>query len=307
MDTTTLLSLCTFGFVSFLGMFVFQLVGGKDEQRLRTRLKASDGPAPTAAAGAMSPPASSLMARFGLIAAKPLMPAKREKISHAKQLLASAGIYSPTAIRSLYGLKFIFFFVGLILGDVAGLLFGSSLLFLALGALAGLFIPTVWLRSRIKANQKDLEYGLADALDLMVVCVEAGLTVDSAMQRVGQELVDVHPAISRELGICHMETRIGLSRVEALKNLGTRTASPALQSLAAMLTQAERFGTSIGQALRVHAESLRVARQTKAEEMAAKTSVKLSIPLVLFIFPATFIVLIGPTAIQLMNSPLFKD
>jgi tight adherence protein C len=288
-------------------MFLVQLVGGKDEQRLRTRLKTSDGPSPIPAAGALPPAGTSLLAKFGQFAAKPFMPAKREKISHTRQQLAAAGIYSPTAVKSLYGFKFIFLFIGLILGDVAGLLFGSPLLFLPVGALGGLFIPTLWLRNRIKANQRELEFGLADALDLMVVCVEAGLTVDSAMQRVGQELVDVHPAISRELGICHMETRIGITRIEALKNLGARTGSPALQSLAAMLTQAERFGTSIGQALRVHCESLRISRQTKAEEMAAKTSVKLSLPLVLFIFPATFIVLMGPTALELMNSPLFKD
>jgi tight adherence protein C len=136
------------------------------------------------------------------------------------------------------------------------------------------------------------------------VCVEAGLTVDAAMHRVGQELMIAHPAISRELAITYMETRIGLSRADALKNLGNRTGSPALQSLAAMLTQADRFGTSIAGALRIHADTLRQARQHAAEEMAAKASVKMSFPLVLFIFPATFIVLAGPTVISLMNSGL---
>jgi tight adherence protein C len=164
----------------------------------------------------------------------------------------------------------------------------------------------MWLKTKIKANQQALDYGLPDALDLLVVCVESGLTLDAAMQRVGQEMAHVHPALSRELGITHMETRVGITRVQALRNLGSRTGSTALQSLSAMLMQAERFGTSIAQALRVHAESLRLARQHKAEEVAAKTTVKLSFPLVLFIFPATFLVLIGPTAIHLMNSPLFK-
>jgi tight adherence protein C len=148
--------------------------------------------------------------------------------------------------------------------------------------------------------------GLPDALDLMVVCVEAGLTVDSAMQRVGQELGLAHPELSRELGIAHMETRVGLSRQEAMKNLGVRTGSSALQSLAAMLIQADRFGTSIASALRIHAESLRNSRQAAAEELAAKASVKMSFPLVLFIFPATFIVLAGPTVLQLMNSDFMK-
>jgi tight adherence protein C len=157
---------------------------------------------------------------------------------------------------------------------------------------------------RIKKNQQQLQYGLADGLDLMVVCVEAGLTVDAAMHRVGQELMIAHPAISRELAITYMETRVGLSRAEAMKNLGTRTNNQALQSLAAMLTQADRFGTSIAGALRIHADTLRQSRQHAAEEMAAKASVKMSFPLVLFIFPATFIVLAGPTVIGLMNSGL---
>src|SRR4029078_9324837 len=136
----------------------------------------------------------------------------------------------------------------------------------------------------------------------MVVCVEAGLTIDSAMQRVGEELVLAHPAVSRELGIAHMETRVGLSRQEALKSLGTRTGNSGFQSLAAMLVQADRFGTSIANALRIHAESRRVKRQQAAEEMAAKASVKMSFPLVLFIFPSTFIVLAGPTVIGLMDA-----
>jgi tight adherence protein C len=141
----------------------------------------------------------------------------------------------------------------------------------------------------------------------MVVCVEAGLTVDAAMQRVGQELVLAHPSLSRELGIAHMETRVGLSRADALKNLGVRTGAPGLQALAAMLIQADRFGTSIANALRIQAESLRTKRQQAAEELAAKASVKLSFPLVLFIFPATFIVLAGPTVIGLMRSALFTE
>jgi tight adherence protein C len=147
---------------------------------------------------------------------------------------------------------------------------------------------------------------LADALDLMVVCIEAGLTVDSAMQRVGQELMLAHPALARELSIAHMETRVGLSRSEALKNLGQRTGNPPLISMAAMLVQADRFGTSVASALRVHADTLRANRQFVAEESAAKASVKMSFPLVLFIFPATFIVLAGPTIMNLAESDFFK-
>jgi tight adherence protein C len=181
---------------------------------------------------------------------------------------------------------------------------GSLFLMVSVSGLLGYLIPTMWLRMKVTGNQKSLEYGLADAMDLMVVCVEAGLTVDAAMQRVGEELALVHPAISREFGIAHMETRVGLPRQEALKNLGVRTGNTALISLAAMLNQADRFGTSIAQALRVHAETIRLTRQHKAEEMAAKSAVKMSFPLVLCIFPATFIVLMGPTIMHL--GPLLK-
>jgi tight adherence protein C len=140
----------------------------------------------------------------------------------------------------------------------------------------------------------------------MVVCVEAGLAVDAAMQRVGAELGIAHPRLSKEFEITHMETRVGLSRAEALRNLGQRTGSSSLQSLASMLIQADRFGTSIAGALRIHAESLRQNRQFKAEELAAKASVKMSFPLVLFIFPATFIILAGPSVVQMLNSDFFK-
>jgi len=214
--------------------------------------------------------------------------------------------WPAAALRTVQGAKVIGIALGLILGYVSGLFLGSMLLFLAIGGLVGYVLPIIWLKLKAKGNQKALEYGLPDALDLMVVCVEAGMTVDSSMQRVGDELALVHPVISREFGIAHMQTRVGMPRQEALRNLGTRTNNAAMMSLAAMLNQAERFGTSIAQALRVHADSLRIARQHKAEEQAAKSVVKMSFPLVLFIFPATFIVLLGPTMIELFNSELMK-
>lgn len=304
MDETTILSLAIFGCFACVAVFLYQL-GGSDQSRLRIRLMkqdASSGAAPTGILGTIA-----LLLQFGQAASRPFLPTQVEKLSNTKRRLISAGIYLPAAANALYGFKAILLVVGLAGGYAASLKFGAPLLLIPGGGLFGIFAPILWLKHRIKMNQKELDYGLPDALDLMVVCVEAGLTVDAAMQRVGQELADVHPGISRELGICHMETRVGLTRVESLKNLGTRTCNPSLQSLAAMLAQAERFGTSIGQALRVHAESMRLARHNKAEELAAKTSVKLTFPLVLFIFPATFIVLMGPTVIQLLNSPLFKN
>jgi len=230
------------------------------------------------------------------------MPKTREKQSGVRQSLARAGIYSPSAVKLVTGCKVIFLGLGLVVGYVVGVAADLLLLGVSFGGLIGYLLPVLWLRRRIMMNQRDLTYGLADALDLMVVCVESGLTVDAAMQRVGQELSLVHPALSRELGIAHMETRVGLARTEALRNLGNRTGNAAVQSLVAMLVQADRFGTSIAQALRIHADTLRQNRQFAAEEMAAKASVKMTFPLVLFVFPATFIILAGPSVIKMMKS-----
>jgi tight adherence protein C len=247
-----------------------------------------------------------ILSKIGQAAAEPFMPKTREKQSSLRKQLGHAGIYSATALKAMTGAKVILLALGLGLGYLGGDAIGMLPLGISLGGLFGYLIPTFWLKIKIKSNQQALTYGLPDALDLMVVCVESGLTVDASMQRVGQELVLAHPALSRELAIAHMETRVGLSRADSMRNLGQRTNCPGLIQLASMLIQADRFGTSIAQALRVQADTLRNQRQAAAEELAAKASVKMSFPLVLFIFPATFIVLAGPTVIGLLNSPLFK-
>jgi len=294
---------CTFGTVVLLGYFVSQLLANPQAKQLRDRLSGSGSkPAPRQKRPGLLP----VLQRIGQAAAEPFMPKTREKQSGLRQNLARAGIYSPSAVRLMTGCKVIFLAAGLVAGYLFGLAWDMVLLGVSLGGIAGYLLPTLWLRLRVQTNQRYLNHGLADALDLMVVCVEAGLTVDSAMQRVGQELGLVHPALSRELGIAHMETRVGLSRTDALRNLGQRTGNSALQSLAAMLIQADRFGTSIGQALRIHADTLRQNRQHAAEEMAAKASVKMTFPLVLFVFPATFIILAGPTVVKMLQSPLFN-
>jgi tight adherence protein C len=305
MSQEGMIILLAFGSISVLVYFVSMLLfkSGGDE-KLRSRLQ---GKVEATSVLKKEPGAgSNIFKQLREMAAKPFMPSSREKQSSLQRELAKAGVYSPAALRTVQGSKVIGIALGLILGYAAGWFMGGMLLYLAIGGLTGYVAPIIWLKMKVKNNQKQLEYGLPDALDLMVVCVEAGMTVDSAMQRVGEELALVHPVISREFGIAHMQTRVGMPRAEALRNLGSRTSNASMISLSAMLNQAERFGTSIAQALRVHAESLRIARQHKAEELAAKSVVKMSFPLVLFIFPATFIVLLGPVMIQLMNSELMK-
>ena len=300
-NNSIILFLCIAGAVGFIAFFLSRLLMGTKDEKLSKRLKQTQQPTSSAVvieSRGMKP----LLEKLGQAAAQPFMPKTREKQSGLRRQLACAGIYSPQAIKVMTGAKVIFLIGGIIGGYVVGLYTHMMVLGFALGGLFGYLVPQMWLRYSIKSNQQQLNYGLPDALDLMVVCVEAGLTIDAAMQRVGQEMAIAHPAISRELAVTHMETRVGVSRSDALKNLGTRTENEALKSLASMLTQAERFGTSVGNALRIHAETLRQHRQHAAEEMAAKASVKMSFPLVLFIFPATFIVLAGPVVIGLMNA-----
>jgi tight adherence protein C len=301
MSDGSLVFFCTFSAVVLLGYFVSLLQAKPETKQLRNRLSGDARPIRQKPAGIMP-----LLQRLGLAAAQPFMPKTRERQSGLRQSLARAGLYSPAALRLMTGCKVILLCAGVVGGYLSGVASDMMLLGLSLGGIAGYLLPTMWLRLRIKANQRALTHGLADALDLMVVCVEAGLTVDAAMQRVGQELSLVHAALSRELGIAHMETRVGLARTDALRNLGQRTGNAALQSLAAMLIQADRFGTSIASALRIHADTLRQNRQYAAEEMAAKASVKMTFPLVLFVFPATFLILAGPTVIKVLQSPMFN-
>jgi tight adherence protein C len=310
MDNTTLIYICVLGAVALLAWVGTMLMApgqGAGNKQLRNRLIGKAGnDATTAPRQNMG---ASLMKKVGDVAAQPFMPKTREAQSELRRRLGYAGIYSTSALKLVTGAKVIALGFGLIGGLVACHFIDGAMMqmaALAIGGLVGYLAPTIWLNMTIKSNAKQLTHGLADALDLMVVCVEAGLTVDSAMQRVGSEMALAHPAIARELGITHMETRVGLSRSEALKNLGVRTNNEPLQSLSAMLIQADRFGTSIASALRIHADTLRQNRYHTAEEQAAKASVKMSFPLVLFIFPATFIVLAGPTVIGLLNSPLFN-
>jgi tight adherence protein C len=306
MSDQLIITICIFGAAALLTFVVIQFVLVRDaDGKLKGRLSAR-GPAAAEKRKADQPKVKEFITNIGEAAARPFMPTDTEKQYVLRRNLARAGIYSPGAARAMIGAKVILMGGGLVLGYVVGSYFDMSLLLLPVGGLLGYLLPKIWLKMRTTANQQELTNGLADALDLMVVCIEAGLTVDAAMQRVGQELVLAHASLSREMGLTHMETRVGLSRVESLRNMGQRTGNASLISLASMLIQADRFGTSIADALRVHSETLRINRQMAAEEVAGKAAVKMSFPLVLCIFPSTFIILAGPVVIQLMNSQLFK-
>jgi tight adherence protein C len=297
------------GLFSTMGLLAYALSGlvfRKEINPIVKRLKntpPADEPAPKPAGHSLYPVVNKLSNAAGQV----FMPKDPKNQSFFKQQLLRAGYYSPTAMQTIIGAKVIGLFAGAVLGWLLGSFIGglASAMLMMMLALAGYLLPSMYLRTRIAKRMRGFESALPDALDLLVVCVEAGLTLDAAIQRVGHEISMAHPDIGRELGITHMETRIGVNRTQALRNLGQRTGSAALQSLAAMLVQTERFGTSIAQALRVHADSLRTKRQHAAEERAAKTTVKLAFPVVLFIFPTLIVVLGGPAFILFFKSPLF--
>src|SRR3712207_4108076 len=179
---------------------------------------------------------------------------------------------------------------------------GSALVAIAVATFKGAYLPRFTLRRIIAARQQRLRWGLADALDLMVVSIEAGLGLNAALVRVGEELKSVHPEISEEFELTNLEIRVGRERDEALRNLAERTGVDDLKSLVAMLVQADRFGPSIAKAVRVYADSLRTKRRQRAEQAAQKAAVKLLLPLALFLFPTLFIIILGPAAINLTDS-----
>ena len=185
---------------------------------------------------------------------------------------------------------------------VLGRPLGSAVVWIAAGVAAGFILPRFVLDRMVKRRQLRVRWGLADALDLMVVSIESGLGLNASMVRVGEELKAVHPEISEEFEIANLEIRVGREREEALRNLAERTGVDDLRSLVAMLIQADRFGTSIARAVRIFSDSLRTKRRQRAEQAAQKAAVKLLIPLALFLFPTLFIVVLGPAGLNLMDT-----
>jgi tight adherence protein C len=214
--------------------------------------------------------------------------------------LVNAGYRNSEALVVFAGIRVAAALLGFVL--VATPIVMRPNFMLALVACAfGYIIPNMLLARRVKARQHRIRLSLPDALDLLVVSVEAGLGLDQALQRVGQELEYAHPDLCEELRLVNLELRAGKARTEALHNLGERTGVDDVTSLTAMLVQTDKFGTSVAQSLRVHSDTLRTKRRQRAEEAAAKTGVKMVFPLVICIFPAVWVVTIGPAAIKFVQ------
>src|SRR6202035_831191 len=227
------------------------------------------------------------------------LPVSPTDVSQTRAWLIQAGYRDPQHATLYRGLRVLFaalgfFSVFLFTG------FDSPLLLIGLTAF-GFFIPRFLLKKKLQERQRRIRLGLPDALDLTVICVEAGLSLDQAMMRVGQDLSHAHPELSGEFHLFDLETRAGKPRVEALRNLADRTGVDDIRALVATLIQTDRFGTSVAQALRVHSDSLRTERRQRAEEQAAKTTIKMIVPLVLFVLPSIIFVTLGPAIIELFR------
>src|ERR1044072_1288406 len=179
--------------------------------------------------------------------------------------------------------------------------FNTTLIWATLAAAVGVYTPRVILRRKIAARQQRITWALADALDLMVIAVEAGLGLNAALNRVGEELKDLHPDMHKELEMVNLEIRVGRSREEALRNLTERTGVDDIRSFVALLIQADRFGSSIAKAVRVFADSLRTKRRQRAEQASAKAALKLLIPLTAFLFPVIVVTILAPSALNLYD------
>ena len=226
-----------------------------------------------------------------------MAPKSPSEMGKLQRKLVVAGYRSREALIVFLGLR-----AGCALAAFAVASLTTSSLMFAIGASGlGYLLPSMVLGRKAKKRQHRIRLSLPDALDLLVVSVEAGLGLDQAIQRVGEELDAAHPDLSGELRMVNLELRAGTARSEALHNLAERTGVDDLASLVAMLVQTDRFGTSVAQSLRVHSETLRVKRRQRAEEAAAKTGVKMVFPLVFCIFPAIWVVTIGPAAISFIK------
>jgi len=231
-----------------------------------------------------------------------VLPKSQAEVSVIKQRLMRAGYRSESAVSMFYGAKVVVP-LGLAAFALITRVAELSPFFVYASALGlGFLAPDFWLGRQIKARQKRMRQGLPDVLDLLVICIEAGQSLDQATARTTEELSKAHPDLCDELGVLLLEQRAGRPRSESWRNLADRTGEDSIRNLVSMVVQSEQFGTSVAKTLRVHGDSLRTQRVQAVEEQAAKTSIKLVFPLVLFIFPALFLVTIGPAVILMMES-----
>jgi len=233
-----------------------------------------------------------------------MLPRSPKEMSRQERRLVQAGIRRKDAVILLNASHLLI--AGLLLLAFAskGYLYRQPMLFVVLSLLLGAAIPDIWLKTRTEKRKLNIQHGLPDAMDLAVIAIEAGLGLDQALARVGNEIRVAHPDLADELHLRNLEVNMGRSRSDAFRNLADRTGVDDLKALVAILIQTDRFGTSVGQALRTFSDSLRTKRRQVAEEKAAKLAIKMVVPMMLFIFPGILIVILGPAMIAIIRDLL---
>jgi tight adherence protein C len=235
-----------------------------------------------------------------------LLPDDEEERTRLRTRLIHAGFYGRHAMAFFLGVKVVLTVGPMLLGFLASSL---SLVPFAYGVFTGSFLgivgmigPSFWVDRRKGRRQTSFRRALPDALDVIVICLDGGLSLPGALKRVASELVTAHPELAQELNVVQREIQLGRSPGEALRQMGQRTDLEEIRNLASVIIQSERFGASLVKSLRVHADTLREKRKQRAEELAQKAIVKILFPTLLFIFPAIFVVILGPAAIQIANT-----
>jgi len=280
-------------------LIVYWLYG--DNRRALARLR---GLAPAnkvgGEAGGVGEMARSALPKVGAL----VLPGNAEQLARLKARLTQAGIYGPNAVSIFLGAQVVLTFVLPLTAAVTPYCLGLlewqyALIIGLLAGGVGLFTPCIWVDLQRNRRQNELRRAMPDALDMLVLCMEAGVSLAAALQRVTAELQIAHPALGREMNIVLREVQLGLSVGEAMKKFGERCEMEEVRNLAAVLLQSERFGAGTVKTLRIHSESCRLERQQRAEEKAQKAAVKILFPTLLCIFPAIFIVILGPAAYQI--------
>jgi len=300
----------TFAIVAFLSIFLLIASAGlllfyrqAMIQRISSVINGAKPEEKTTVTGTLQQAGSSI----GTVVEKfeRVLPKTEAEVSVAQQRLIRAGYRQESALKVFYGAKVLVPLILCIILTATGLGKQNPFVFYLLALGVGYLVPDFWLGRQIKSRQSKVRLGLPDVLDLLVICVEAGLGLDQATARAAKELALTHPVLSDELELVALEQRAGRPRSDAWRHMSERTDVDVIRNLVSMLVQSEQFGTSIAKTLRTHSDTLRTQRIQHIEEMAAKTTVKLIFPLVFFIFPCLFLVTLGPAVI--LMSEEFKE
>jgi tight adherence protein C len=301
-EVSTTLVWAAFLIVSSLVLLAYLLLSGR-KTHVETRLNELSGRGdPDDDLDSMAQAARSALPKLGTA----LLPKNEEERTRLQTRLVHAGLYNRQALAVFLGVKMLLIVGPALVGLAAALLglvsFQGGLIGGAIAGISGMIGPSFWLDRMKASRQASFRRSLPDVLDVLVICMEGGLSLAGALRRVTGELRDAHPLLAAELSIVQREVQLGRSEGEAMRQFADRTDLEEMRSLAAIIIQTERFGAGLVKALRVHAETLRTKRIQYAEEMAAKAATKMLFPTVFFIMPAIFIVILGPAAIQIMEA-----